>query len=520
MRHKSGPGLRFPGIDWPMPRISRNPGPVRGSRLAISRSLLFNGSDYAAQVASMFLVTPLIASSLGTTGYGQWLILMSVIGYLGLLEMGVSSAGTKFLATALREEDPELFGRRLGAIRRQLGLAGVVAGILMGGAAILAWWLSANGRADPETPWVFLAFLPPTLLTFWLRDRLLVLRAHLCYGLIAATTIARTVLQTALVMYSLNHTQSLLTLALAHAVPQCLCFLAQHFLARRVLSKGHLNRLAPRSDDSRELRSIAGHVFASQLAASLTTKSEPFIVSALAGIALVPIHGIARRITGLLTDAFQTVFGSVLTVTFSRHRETEDTNSVEKELAHYSRLVSYLSGWVCSTLFFCGPPFIEAWLPPDFALSSQLLLILLPAIALRLSSNPMGNFLLAIGRHQLVSRLSIVLGALNLLLMPAFGVVWGITGIFAALATSEVIVFAVLFPRVMSRVIAQPAGSFYARYVLLPLLSGILPVGLIAIVARFLLIPSFGALLLFAAISALPTILMVCIIKVRRQGAS
>jgi len=454
----------------------------------------------------MFLITPLIAASLGTTGYGQWLILMSVIGYLGLLEMGVSSAGTKFLASALREDEFALFGRRLGAIRRQLGLAGSVAGLLMGAAAAVAWGLSASSHVNPDTPWVFLIFVPPTLLTFWLRDRLLVLRAHLCYGLIAATTVSRTALQTVLVMYSLTHTQSLIGLALAHALPQCGCFLAQHFLAKRVLSRHHLDRLEPTADDRRELRSIAGHVFTSQMAANFTAKSEPLLVAAVAGIAFVPIHGIARRITGLLTDAVQTVFGSVLTVTFSRHRETAGTDPVDKELAHYSRLVSTLSGWVCSTLFFCGPPFIEAWLPPDFAQSAPLLLILLPAIALRLSSNPMGSFLLATGRHRLVSQLSLILACLSVLLMAAFGMIWGITGLVVGLAAAEIILFAILFPRVMCRAIGRPMGGFYARHILFPLFLGGLPVALLAIPASSLLTPSFGSLLLFAMLSALPLI--------------
>ncbi len=41
-----------------------------------------------------FFLTPFVVNSLGSTAYGIWVLLMSLTGYYGLLDLGVSAALT------------------------------------------------------------------------------------------------------------------------------------------------------------------------------------------------------------------------------------------------------------------------------------------------------------------------------------------------------------------------------------------------------------------------------------------
>ncbi|MCX5737716.1 MAG: polysaccharide biosynthesis protein, partial [Proteobacteria bacterium] len=60
------------------------------SRIRIyARNLATNWVGYGTNVAVAFFLTPFIVHSLGDIRYGIWSLVMSLVGYLGLADMGV-----------------------------------------------------------------------------------------------------------------------------------------------------------------------------------------------------------------------------------------------------------------------------------------------------------------------------------------------------------------------------------------------------------------------------------------------
>ena len=57
-----------------------------------------------ASLVSGLIITPVILSSTGESGYGLWRILLLVIGYYGIFEVVVRSVVVRFLAIALAQE--------------------------------------------------------------------------------------------------------------------------------------------------------------------------------------------------------------------------------------------------------------------------------------------------------------------------------------------------------------------------------------------------------------------------------
>jgi O-antigen/teichoic acid export membrane protein len=475
---------------------------ISKSQSLLARSLVLNSLDYAIQIAAMFVVTPAMVKGLGQDGYGQWLILMAVIGYLPLLEAGVASAGVKFLAAASKASDTSLFARRLGAIHRWLWRAGWIAGILLCLLAFIWPWIpTGSDNKIPDATLVFLVFLPSTLLTFWMKERLLVLRAFLRYDLIVATTTTRTIIQTVAVLWVLRENAALPWLALANAIPQALGFLAQHILAQRILNAHDTKRLPPQSEEISELRDISKHVFASQLAMSFSGRAEPFMVNAVASIEYVPLHGIARRFTSLFADAYQTIFGAVLTTSFSTLAGAGKIQQMHNEFARRSRFVATLAGGGCATLYLMSPPFLAVWLPPSFGSSANLLNLVLPGLALRMAAIPASALLLATNRHGILSKLSWKLCIINLFGMMTLGSYLGIKGIFLAIGGADILMFGYLLPFTLS-VQIKNIFSFYVYNTIMPLLAGCVIAMTLSILGGTLLTHSYGRLGIFASIVA------------------
>ena len=60
--------------------------------------MLWNWGTFVFTVAITFVLSPYVVHSLGNTTYGIWVLLASMVGYLGLLDFGVRGAVTRFVA--------------------------------------------------------------------------------------------------------------------------------------------------------------------------------------------------------------------------------------------------------------------------------------------------------------------------------------------------------------------------------------------------------------------------------------
>src|SRR5690348_355222 len=67
-------------------------------RSSVVRNVLSNWSGYIFSVVVSFFLAPYVVNHLGTTAYGVWSLVISLTGYLGLLDLGVRGAVTRYVA--------------------------------------------------------------------------------------------------------------------------------------------------------------------------------------------------------------------------------------------------------------------------------------------------------------------------------------------------------------------------------------------------------------------------------------
>ena len=69
-----------------------------GGKVSRIRNVLANWGGYIFAVGVNFVLSPFIVHSLGDESYGIWVLLGSIVGYLGLLDLGVRGAVTRYIA--------------------------------------------------------------------------------------------------------------------------------------------------------------------------------------------------------------------------------------------------------------------------------------------------------------------------------------------------------------------------------------------------------------------------------------
>lgn len=79
--------------------------PIAKKRPSIARNVVSNWGAYALAMIVNFFLSPYVVRHLGNTGYGVWTLILSLTGYLGLLDLGVRGAVTRYVAKFHTELD-------------------------------------------------------------------------------------------------------------------------------------------------------------------------------------------------------------------------------------------------------------------------------------------------------------------------------------------------------------------------------------------------------------------------------
>src|SRR5271170_2476741 len=69
------------------------------------RNVVSNWGAYVISMGVNFFVSPYVVGHLGNVGYGVWTLILSLTGYLGLLDLGVRGAVTRYVAKFHTETD-------------------------------------------------------------------------------------------------------------------------------------------------------------------------------------------------------------------------------------------------------------------------------------------------------------------------------------------------------------------------------------------------------------------------------
>ncbi len=63
------------------------------------RNVLSNWGAFVLNAGIAFFLAPYVVGVLGAEAYGVWILVGSLVGYLGLLDVGVRGAVTRYIAT-------------------------------------------------------------------------------------------------------------------------------------------------------------------------------------------------------------------------------------------------------------------------------------------------------------------------------------------------------------------------------------------------------------------------------------
>jgi O-antigen/teichoic acid export membrane protein len=425
--------------------------------VSVRRQVAVNvGSNWAAIGVSAlvsFFLAPFVVHSLGSTAYGAWTLVGSLVGYLGLVDLGVRGAVTKYVSTHHAAGDHGQASRVTSAGLLFFGLAGILAVLV---AAVVALGIDRFFEVPP-------GLVGPMQLAIVLSG--LTVAVSMIGGvfggvvvglqrfeLLNSIEIGANLTRAAAVVYALSNGGGLvalasiqLTLALARA-------LAQTILAHRLYPQLELDLLLANTHLKRVVL-FGLTTFLLHLSATLAHQTDALVIGYFMPLSAVTIYGIALSLAEMAGMVFRGV-SQVITPMTANLEGRGELGRVGDVTLRAGRLATLMTLPVLITFVVRGDTFIHLWMGPEYGAPSGELLALL-AIGLWGASSyqVLTSAIIGIGRHRGLLAAFACEALANFALSVALIGVIGLPGV--AIGT--------MVPRLATSLVFAPA---YARRVL------------------------------------------------------
>ena len=439
-------------------------------RSPLARNITYN---FLAQL--WFLVLPLAVSpyfvhQLGLEKYGVLSLVTTVVGYLAVLDLGMGTATTKFLADHYVERDVSAISKVIGTsivIYSALGVLGTL-GIIALATTLIRHVLHVPPELTSETLTVFyisaLGFLVNMPLTVFgavpaaLQRFDILVKQNLAFG---TTTVASQVL-----LLALGH--SLEALVLASVVISALGIAVFVVISRRLLPGVSFR---PRFDASaaRQVLSFSVLKVFSTLSGQVVFQLDRLLIASFLPLASVSYYAIplalAQKIIFVVPNITTAVFPAI-----SQFRLRE--NGVPDLYVRVLKMVALLVLPMTVVLVVFAKPILTLWMGAEVAAHSSAALRVLAVAFLVVSYAAVpGTFVEALGRPGIPAFFATVSAVVNLsitlLLIPRVGIL----GPAIALLVNGVITVPLFLDRAHRKVLQIKNWTVIRQGILRPLLA-------------------------------------------------
>ncbi|MEP6492874.1 MAG: oligosaccharide flippase family protein [bacterium] len=476
----------------------------------MAKSILSNWGTFVFSAGINFVLSPIVVRALGETQYGAWFLLSSVVGYLGLLDLGVRSAVTRYMARFYAAGDHSSANRLYSAAFRIFSVGGVLAILI---ASVMALVLDRVFKIPPELFHVarIVTVLSGVSVGLSLVSGVFggVLIGLERFDYSNAIEIGVSAARAVAIVVALRSGYGLIALAVLQIAATLARALATVFYTRRLYPQLDI---VPRTWDRESSRLIFGFGLTASLlhvTSSLMLYSDSLVIGAFLPIGMVTYFAIA----GNLSEYARAVVSGIsqtLTPRISALQAGGEDSALQSAVLTSARLASLVVLPIAATFMVRGSSFVGLWMGPEYAhLAGQVLLALSFTLVTIGGYQVVAAAMFGISKHGGLIPIFIGEAVANLILSILLVRAYGVIGTALGTMIPRLIVSAVIGPWYVRRTLGISLRTFWVSVFLKPIL-GILPFAAASYLVErawaphniFVFFAQVAALLPIAAISA------------------
>ena len=431
----------------------------------LMRSAMWRTASIVVAVITGMVLLPLILHHLGDRLYGAWTLVGVVLGYYGLLDLGLSSAISRFVSRALGQGDQDEADGIIAAGVYLFSAAGIISFAITAVVALLCGLFVSDPEEVILFRRVFLVMGVALGISFPVRCYRGVLDAHLRYDLNSMVEICSTLIHAGLFVWVLLCGGKLLSLALVVAAVGIIRAGAIIALAQYVHGRTKLSRSLVTRARVRRLFGYGFYTFFAQIADLLRRNVYPFIISGFLGLAAVTPYAIAERLKNVVVRISVSILLTVAPV-FSRQEARGDEDAIRWTYFFTYKIACYIGVFLVGLLAMLGGDFVSRWVGDKYSNIVPILYILLVGCFFAVIQIPTVNFLYGTSRHRFFAITNCVEGITNVALSIILIRSYGLVGVALGMAIATVVAKLIILPFVVCRALNISLLRYYLCYTL------------------------------------------------------
>lgn len=453
----------------------------------ILSSAASNSVALAVSVVITFVMTPIYVRELGDYDYGIWQVIMSVVGYLGLIDLGLRPTISRFTAFCHGAGGPRQSWDPHSVFVTSLVLMAAAGGIA--GAALALWSVSAPHAlapdSDPSGRYATVLQLIAIRLVFAFPGFSLqsTLEGRLFYTVKNTVEIAFSVVSSAFLIVFLPRFDPLILLSAVTAGTSGLKLLTYYGCLQLDAHGGY--RFRVRYFDrglALEMIRFGSKALVQSLAAKAVDRTPPIAIGSVLGAQSVVFYSLPKALLSRFAGSLSPMMAHAMMPAFTRMHAAGDLAGIERYFMYGSKITYAATLAACMGIGILGDEFIALWVGESYATRASEILLLMSCSWAVAGSVPLHNRLLtAKDMHGKLALIAFVKSTSQAVLMIALVFPLGITGVVIADLIGNLLFMPMVWRLTFSALEATP--SDYLRRVIAPVTLSVAGMGVVLLLA-------------------------------------
>ncbi|MEI6609089.1 MAG: hypothetical protein WCO53_05010 [Deltaproteobacteria bacterium] len=395
---------------------------------------------YIVNVIIAFFMSPFLLHSLGNRDYGLWDVMLGIIGYMGLLDLGMGPALVRYVAVAEADKNYSRLNILFSSAFFFFLFVGVaVLGILSLLSHYPALVLGPQIHEVSSIRWVFLIVGVNLLLQFpgtvFVGTLMGLQRHYLINSVRAFLTVGQALLMVALMKkypaYGLVILASIETFGLVVQYSLfCLLFMTSRDLPKPSIQEFSLKTV-------REMWWFGVKNSILMLASRLQKQTIPLVIGRVLGLQTVVFFSLPNRLVEYGRGLSMSM-GFPLMPYFGVLLQSKDVADIQHNWKKTSYALQVVTLGMVVFLWFSGEPFLRIWIGPEYAENGRWVLrFLIMGLVVEAVSPNAGRLLIGAAKHGKAAKILLIISVLFIPCAIAGAYLANVAGVAAASAVAS-----------------------------------------------------------------------------------
>lgn len=473
---------------------------VSKSKQLVKGSVL-GGTGFVLHMFISLFMTPFMIACFGDHIYGLWMLVASLSGFYGILDLGLSTAVQRYMARSVGIGDTDEVN---SIFNTSLAVFNVIGFFAMIFAGVMAWLAPAFVKTPTDIPIFRLIIILCSVnivISFPMRAFWGILSSNLRYDISIYLETANLVVKTILIVVFLKFGFGVVAVAAINLIVDMVWNAANVFYALRIASYIRISR---KYIEFKKLKTFLGYsiyVLISRIADNIRFNIDNYVISAFVGLSAVTVYSIGTRLI-VYAGRFLAKLIGLMTPVFSQYEGQGNFDAIREKFFFVFKIGTYIAVFLGGILIMLARPFIERWVGVGYEESCVIVRILVVPSVLGMMMSASNQMLYGISKHKFLTWVNCVEALVNLTLSLIFVRFWGIRGVALGTAIPAIIVRMFIQPVYTARVLKVSAYSLYAK-MFLALFRSALVLAVVYVLTQKIIAVSFIRLIAFGAIQTI-----------------